>query len=328
MRRGSARRGTESFFGKRAGVDFSPDETPSKASTRSGEAHAADEQPHFTTARCFEHCRDDAVRAQAYARARDELERRARRRCGLGGTRSERATDRDLGGDLIDAALDGAALGVVLDAAQLVAQILELRARALHVAQQAQRLLIEARARRAFDGAAFLGFALGELEGVEALGLERAGLFREQPALFCELADGAFAVDARPWGAARALARRAIRASHKLRATARALEAPGSPSLSRKRRAHDVEVEADRGIGERAAAGRELFEPFVVGGDDDRGAALGERFEDGCGEHGAFLRIGACRDFVEQDQHVRLGAIQDLGELSDVGAEGGQRARQ
>ncbi len=72
--------------------------------------------------------------------------------------------------------------------------------------------------------------------------------------------------------------------------------------------------------------GREFFKFFVVRRDRDCGAARGERLEQGGGERCAFLRIGAGRELVEQDQALVRSALQQLAQALYVRAEGRQRA--
>ena len=108
-------------------------------------------------------------------------------------------------------------------------------------------------------------------------------------------------------------------------AIARALLRPGHAHDDAVGRRQRHRVELDGGVDDaRRGVGEEL-ELAVVGRRHRQGAAVEQVLEEGAREGGAFGRVGAGGELVEEDERRRAGALEQLDDVAHVAAERRER---
>ncbi len=72
--------------------------------------------------------------------------------------------------------------------------------------------------------------------------------------------------------------------------------------------------------------GREVSHATVMRCDDRGNSAFAQLFNDGAGEGGALIRVGACPKLIQQHQRSRASVLEDVDDGAHVRREGGYRA--
>jgi hypothetical protein len=62
-----------------------------------------------------------------------------------------------------------------------------------------------------------------------------------------------------------------------------------------------------------------------MGGDQSRASRFQQEVEDGAGQRCAFLRIGACTEFIEDDEGTVINLLEDADDVRDVTTERAER---